>query len=94
MVKNSPCNVGDADSTPGQKTKIPYVVGQLSPHATSRKAHMPQQRSRGLQLRPNTVRCITLHDTPYMWNPNRNDTNELLTKQKEIQGTAVSEGKG
>ena len=30
-VKNLPCNAGDAGSIPNQGTKIPQVVGQLSP---------------------------------------------------------------
>ena len=34
-VKNPPCNAGDAGSIPGQGTKIPHAVGQLSPHATT-----------------------------------------------------------
>ena len=35
MVKNTPSNVGGAGSIPGQETKIPHVVGQLSPHAAT-----------------------------------------------------------
>ena len=35
MVKNPPCNAGDMGSIPGQGTKIPRAVGQLSPHATT-----------------------------------------------------------
>ena len=35
MVKNPPCNAGDAGSIPGQGTKIPRAVGQLSPCATT-----------------------------------------------------------
>ena len=35
MVKNLPSNAGDAGSTPGQGTKIPRAVGQLSPCATT-----------------------------------------------------------
>ena len=31
MVKNPPCNAGDADSVPGQGTKIPLPSGQLDP---------------------------------------------------------------
>ena len=29
MVKNSACDAGDVDLTPGWGTKIPYAVGQL-----------------------------------------------------------------
>ena len=35
MVKNPPYNAGDADSIPGQGTKIPHAMGQLSPRATT-----------------------------------------------------------
>ena len=35
MVKNLPYNAGDTGSIPGQGTKIPYAVGQLSPCATT-----------------------------------------------------------
>ena len=33
-VKNLPCNAGDEGSTPGQETKVPHGMGQLSPSAT------------------------------------------------------------
>ena len=32
MVKNLPYNAGDTGSIPGQGTKIPHAMGQLSPH--------------------------------------------------------------
>ena len=35
MVKNPPCNAGDAGSIPGWGTKIPHAVGQLSPRAAT-----------------------------------------------------------
>ena len=35
MVKNPPYNAGGAGSIPGQGTKIPHAVGQLSLHATT-----------------------------------------------------------
>ena len=34
MVKNLPSNAEHVGSIPGQKTKIPLAVGQLSPGAT------------------------------------------------------------
>ena len=34
VVKNLPCNAGDVDSIPGQGTKFPHAVGQLTPSAT------------------------------------------------------------
>ena len=33
VVNNSPSSVGDMSSIPGRGTKIPYAVGQVSPHA-------------------------------------------------------------
>ena len=44
MVKNPPSQAGDAGSTPGQGTKIPHTVGQLSPRRTTREACSLQQR--------------------------------------------------
>ena len=35
VVKNPPYNAGEAGSIPGQGTKIPHAVGQLSPRATT-----------------------------------------------------------
>ena len=35
VVKNTPYNAGDAGSIPGQGTKIPYAMGQLSPSTTT-----------------------------------------------------------
>ena len=35
VVKNLPCNAGDASSIPGRGTKIPHVSGQVSPPATT-----------------------------------------------------------
>ena len=35
MVKNLPSNAGDAGSIPGQGTKIPHAVGQLSSHTAT-----------------------------------------------------------
>ena len=35
VVKNLPYNAGDMGSIPGQGTKIPHVVGQLSPRTTT-----------------------------------------------------------
>ena len=37
VVKNPPSNAGDAGSIPGQGTKIPHAMGQLSPQATIRE---------------------------------------------------------
>ena len=35
VVENPPSNAGDAGSIPGQGTKIPHALGQLSPCATT-----------------------------------------------------------
>ena len=48
MVKNPPSNAGDVGSIPGERTKIPYAAGQLSPRATTTEpappvAQEPQQ---------------------------------------------------
>ena len=58
VVKNSPCNAGDWGLIPGQGTKIPHPVGQLSlsatlesPRATTRGS-THNKRSRVMQLRP------------------------------------------
>ena len=37
VVKNPPTNAGDADSIPGQGTKIPHATEQLSLNATTTK---------------------------------------------------------
>ena len=37
VVKNLPSNAADAGSIPGQGTKIPHAMGQLSPCAAIRK---------------------------------------------------------
>ena len=37
MVENLPDNVEDVGLIPGQGTKIPHAVGQLSPCATTRE---------------------------------------------------------
>ena len=41
MVKNPPSSAGDAGSIPGQGIKIPRVVGQLSPCATTTELESP-----------------------------------------------------
>ena len=33
VLKNPPCNAGDAGSSPGRGTKIPHAVEQISPCA-------------------------------------------------------------
>ena len=35
VVKNPPCNAGDAGSIPGQGTKIPHAIEQLSQRAST-----------------------------------------------------------
>ena len=38
IIKNPPCNAGDAGSTPGQGARIPHAVEQLSPLATTKES--------------------------------------------------------
>ena len=66
MVKNPPSSAADASLIPGQGTKIPHAVGQLSPRATTAEpvcsgVHMPQpepvcQNKRMSQLRSDSVK--------------------------------------
>ena len=44
MVKNPPRNLGDADSIPGERVKIPHAEEQLSLHATKTEAHARQSK--------------------------------------------------
>ena len=39
LVKNSPSNVEEVGSIPGQETKIPHAVGQLSLHTSTEPTH-------------------------------------------------------
>ena len=57
VLKNPPCNAGDMGSNPGEGTKIPHAVDQLSPQAATAELmnsracgppkilHAPQHRS-------------------------------------------------
>ena len=68
VIKNLPCNEGDVGSIPGQGTKIPHALEQLSLCATTTEptcsgACAPQleglhhmQRSHMPQLRPNAAK--------------------------------------
>ena len=51
MVKNLFCNAGDVGSIPGQGTKIPHAMGQLSPCATTREPTCPGARAPQLETR-------------------------------------------
>ena len=42
VVKNPPSNAGDMGLIPGQGTKIPHALGQLSPCTATREASSPQ----------------------------------------------------
>ena len=42
VVKNPPSNAGDMGLIPGQGTKTPHALGQLSPCAAIREASSPQ----------------------------------------------------
>ena len=39
VVKNPPCNAGDVGLIPGQGTRNPHAVGQLTPKATTKIPH-------------------------------------------------------
>ena len=39
VVKDPPANAGDMGSIPGQGTKLPHTIGQLSPHSSKYRAH-------------------------------------------------------
>ena len=56
MVENPSCNARDAGSIPGRGTKIPHVVGQLSPRATTRGPASLNERSGMQQQRPDSTR--------------------------------------
>ena len=47
VVKNLLSNAGDGDSIPGQGTKIPHDLGQLSPCVTLEKPPLSSRKSRG-----------------------------------------------
>ena len=51
MVKNLPCNAGDAGLIPGWGTKIPHAVEQLSPCPVTTKSMCRDERSCMTQLR-------------------------------------------
>ena len=46
MVGNLPRNAGDAGSIPGQRTKLPHAMGQLSLHTTNTEPIKLDQQSR------------------------------------------------
>ena len=46
VVKNPPCNAGEAGSIPSQETKILHAAGLLSPHASNRAHLLQLQRER------------------------------------------------
>ena len=56
MVENPPSNVGDMGLIPGQGTKIPHAVGQLSPCAATTEPADHNQKARVPQLRPDTAK--------------------------------------
>ena len=45
MLKNLPCNAGDAGLIPGLGTKIPHALGQVSPWPVTTEALIPQLKS-------------------------------------------------
>ena len=75
MAKSLPSNAGDTGLVPGEETKIPHVVGQLSQLAPTRESTLQitdhairvkpvccVRRSRMLKLRPDTAnKCMNKH---------------------------------
>ena len=45
MVKNLPCHAGDTGSIPGQGTKIPYAMGQLTPDEAKNKYFLKRKKN-------------------------------------------------
>ena len=58
VVKNLPGSAGDASSIPHWETKIPQVVGQLSPHGITRETSHHEETSCTPQLRPKSAKLI------------------------------------
>ena len=56
LVKNLPCNTGDMGSIPGQGTRVPHAVEQLSPSTTTRESKCCNERSCMWQLRPEAAK--------------------------------------
>ena len=74
VVKNLPCNAGDAGSVPGWGNKIPCTKELLSPRAATTEAHEPRrpcaitressswnEKSCMLQLRPDAAELINIY---------------------------------
>ena len=62
VVKNLPYNAGHVGSIPGQGTKIPHAVRQLSPRATTReKPTCCNERFHVPQLRPSAPTNEPMH---------------------------------
>ena len=55
VVENLPANAGGPGSIPGQRTRSCVHAATKSPNATTKRSHMPQRRSRMLQLRPSAA---------------------------------------
>ena len=43
MVKNSPCNAGDAGLISGWETKITHATEQINPHTTRESMHLNER---------------------------------------------------
>ena len=56
VVKNPPCNAEDGGLIPGWGTKMPRASGQLSPCAPTTEPYHHNERSRMMQLRPDTAK--------------------------------------
>ena len=86
MVQKPPCNADDGDLIPGQGTKIPHAVEQLSPHAgttetpTCSEARTPQNLGTAAK---DPVQC---NDDPRVQR-NPRQSNKLDIKKKKRPST-------
>ena len=62
MVKKLPSNAGGAGSIPGQRTKIPHVSGQISPHITTTESAYhskdPEQPKKKKKIQNSLKTCL------------------------------------
>ena len=70
-VKNLPSNAGHMGSIPGQGTKIPHAMGQLSPHTATKK--IPHAATK-TPMQPKVNKKANILEI----NKNEYDTNELI----------------
>ena len=70
VVRNPPVNIGDMDPIPDLGNKIPQGEGQLSPYATTAKAHCPRACALQQETPPKLeARALQLERSPH--SPNK-----------------------